>query len=297
MARDDMQDLIAFVAVARERSFTRAAAQLGISQPTLSQTIRELEERVGTRLLTRTTRSVSPTEAGERLLQTVAPRFEEIQAELAALRDLREKPAGTIRITCTDYVANTIVLPKLAAAIPAYPDMHVEVVCDYGLSDIVADRFDIGVRWGGMVAKDMIAVRIGPERRMVVVGAPSYLAGRAPPVNPQQLVEHNCITLRVPTSGGVLAWELRQGDREMQVRVDGQFTFGSIFQMRDAAVAGCGLTYIPEDLAAPFVQQGLLRYVLEGWFPTFPGHHAYYPSRRQSSRALQIVVDALRHRP
>jgi len=296
MAREDIHDLLAFVAVARERSFTRAAAQLGISQSTLSHTIRVMEERLGVRLLTRTTRSVSSTEAGERLLQTVAPRFEEIEAALAALADSREKPAGTIRITATDYAANTLVWPKLAQVMHAYPDIKVEVVSDYALTDIVAERFDIGVRWGNLVARDMIAVRIGPDRRMVIVGAPSYLAQRKPPTTPQQLVDHSCINHRLPTSGGLLAWELRQGEREMHVRVEGQFTFGSAFQTRDAALAGYGLAYVPEDLAWPYVQQGQLQQVLEDWYPTFPGHHAYYPSRRQSSRALQVVIDGLRHR-
>jgi DNA-binding transcriptional LysR family regulator len=291
-----MHDLLAFVAVARERSFTRAAGKLGISQSTLSHKIRELEQRLGVRLLTRTTRSVSPTEVGERLLHTVAPRFEEIEAELAALGDLRERPAGTIRITATDYSANTLVWPKLSKVLHEYPDIKVEVVSDYGLSDIVADRFDIGVRWGDMVAQDMIAVRIGPDRRMVIVGSPDYLRRHPAPTTPQQLVAHNCINLRLPTSGGVLAWELRRAGREMQVRVDGQLTFGSAFQMLDGALAGYGLAYIPEDLAVPHVKAGRLRWVLEEWFPTFPGHHAYYASRRQASRALMVVIEALRHR-
>ena len=296
MPREDMHDLLAFVAVARERSFTRAAGKLGISQSTLSHKIRELEQRLGVRLLTRTTRSVSPTEVGERLLHTVAPRFEEIEAELAALGDLRERPAGTIRITATDYSANTLVWPKLSKVLHEYPDIKVEIVSDYGLSDIVADRFDIGVRWGDMVAQDMIAVRIGPDRRMVIVGSPDYLREHPAPTTPQQLVAHNCINLRLPTSGGVLAWELRRAGREMQVRVDGQLTFGSAFQMLDGALAGYGLAYIPEDLAVPHVKAGRLRWVLEEWYPTFPGHHAYYASQRQASRALMVVIEALRHR-
>jgi DNA-binding transcriptional LysR family regulator len=220
----------------------------------------------------------------------------EIEAELAALGELRDKPAGTIRITATDYAANTLVWPKLAQALRPYPDIKVEVCADYALTDIVAARFDIGVRWGDMVAKDMIAVRIGPDRRMVVAGAPSYLSRRQRPATPQQLVDHDCINLRLPTSGGLLAWELRQGEREMQVRVEGQFTFSNVFQTRDAALAGYGLAYVPEDLALPHVQQGTLQLVLEDWSPTFTGHHAYYPSRRHSSRALQLVIEALRHR-
>jgi DNA-binding transcriptional LysR family regulator len=296
MPREDLQDLAAFFLVARVRSFTRAAAQLGLSQSALSHKMRELESRMGVRLLTRTTRSVSPTEVGEHLLRTVAPRFEEIEAELAALGELRDKPAGTIRITASDYSANTLVWPKLSKMLHAYPDIKVEVVADYGLSDIVADRFDIGVRWGDMVAKDMIAVRIGPDRRMVIAGSPSYLDRHPEPKTPQQLTEHNCINLRLPTSGGLLPWELRKGRRQLQVRVEGQLIFGSVFSMLEAALAGHGLVYLPEDLAQPHVARSELRLVLSDWFPTFQGHHAYYPSRRQSSRALSVVIDALRYR-
>jgi DNA-binding transcriptional LysR family regulator len=297
MPRENLHDLLAFVAVARERSFTRAAAQLGISQSTLSHKICGLEERMGLRLLTRTTRSVSPTEAGERLLNSVAPRFEEIEAELAALDELRDRPAGTVRITATDYAANTILWPRLSKVLPDYPDIKVEISIDYALRDIVAERFDIGVRSGDQVAKDMIAVRIGPPMRLAIVGAPSYLQAHARPETPQQLLEHNCINLRLPTLGGLLPWELRSGERELQVRVEGQLVLSNAYQMLAAALEGFGLAYVPEDLARPHVEQGRLEWVLPEWYPTYPGLHAYYPSRRQSSRALQVVIEALRYRP
>lgn len=295
MPREDLHHLLAFLAVARERSFTRAAAKLGLSQSTLSHTVRELEEQLGHRLLTRTTRSVSPTEIGERLMNTVAPRLDEVKAELAALADLRDTPAGTIRITATDYAAQTLVWPKLSKVLLDYPDIKVEIVSDYALTNIVSERFDIGVRFGDIIEKDMIAVRIGPDRRFVVVGAPAYLQRRPAPTSPQQLVEHNCITLRLPTSGGLLPWELRSGERQLQVKVDGQMTFSSVYQIVEAAVSGYGLAYVPEDLAQPHVEQGRLQVVLGDWSPTMPGHHAYYPSRRQSSRVLMVVVAALRH--
>jgi DNA-binding transcriptional LysR family regulator len=296
MPRADLNDLLAFIAVARERSFTRAAAKLGVSQSALSHTIRELEERLGLRLLTRTTRSVSPTQAGERLLHTVAPRFEEIEAELEALSELREKPAGTIRITTIDYAAETVLWPKLAKFLPAYPDIKVEIIVDYGLTDIVAGRYDAGVRDGEQVAKDMIAVRIGPDRRMAVVGAPGYFSKRQEPKMPQDLVGHSCINLRLPTHGGLYAWEFEKGSRELKVRVDGQLTFNTTGQMLDAALAGFGLAYVPEGLAEPHIAKRRLRRVLEDWCPPFPGYHLYYPSRRQASPAFALLVDALRHR-
>lgn len=296
MPRENMHDLIAFMAVARERSFTRAAAQLGISQSTLSHTIKALEQRLGLRLLTRTTRSVAPTEAGERLLQNIGPHFEDIEAELAALGELRDKPSGTIRITATDYAANTILWPRLAPVLAANPDLKVEISIDYELRDIVADRFDIGVRSGEQVAKDMIAVRIGPDQRMAVVAAPAYLKHRPEPITPQDLAQHNCINLRLPTYGGLLPWELHHDGKPLQVRVDGQVIVGNVYQKLEAALAGAGLAHIPENLAQPFVAQRRLRYVLQDWYTTYPGQHAYYPSRRQSSRALQIVIEALRYR-
>jgi DNA-binding transcriptional LysR family regulator len=295
MTRENYGDLLAFLAVARERSFTRAAAQLGVSQSALSYTIRSLETKLGVRLLTRTTRSVAPTEAGERLLQSIPSRFEEIDAELAAVREFRDKPAGTLRITATDYAIKTILWPKLAKVLRKYPDIKLEMITDYGLSDIVAERYDIGVRPGDQVAKDMIAVRIGPDIRMAIVGAPSYLKGRTLPRTPHDLTAHNCINLRLPTRDALYAWELRKGRRELQVRVEGQLTFNGTYQMLDAALAGAGLAYIPADLAQAHVAAGRLNWVLEDWFPTYSGYHMFYASRRASSRALAIVVDALRY--
>src|ERR671929_1222740 len=250
MQRDTAADLVAFLAVARERSFTRAAAQLGVSQSALSQTVRGLEARLGVRLLTRTTRSVAPTEAGERLLHTVGPRLEEIEAEMTALSELREKPAGTIRITATEYAADTILLPKLATLLLDYPDINVEITTDYGLTDIVAERYDAGVRSGEQVAKDMIAVRIGPDMRMAVVGAPSYFARRPRPRAPQDLTAHTCVNLRLPTYGGLYAWEFEKDGRELRVQVEGQLVFNNIALRLNAALAGFGLAYLPEDAGA-----------------------------------------------
>jgi DNA-binding transcriptional LysR family regulator len=296
MARENFNDLLAFLAVARESSFTKAAAKLGVSQSALSHTVRGLEARLGLRLLNRTTRSVSPTEAGERLLLTVGRRFEEIDAELEALAELREKPAGTIRITATENAADTILLPKLAKLLRDYPDIKVEIVIDYGLTDIVAQRYDAGVRSGEQVAKDMIAVRIGPDMRMAVVGAPAYFAKRSAPKKPQDLTDHSCINLRLPTHGGLYAWEFEKGARELKVRVEGQLVLNGATQILNAALAGFGLAYVPEDLAQPHVDKGLLKRALEDWCPPFSGYHLYYPSRRQSSPAFALLVDALRYR-
>jgi len=296
MRRENVNDLLAFLAVARERSFTKAAAKLGVSQSALSHTIRGLEARLGLRLLTRTTRSVSPTEAGERLLQTVGHRFEEIEAELESLSELREKPAGTIRISAGEHAVNAILSPALMKFLPRYPDIKVEITVDHSLIDIVAQRYDAGVRSGEQVAKDMIAVRIGPDMRMAVVGAPSYFAERSPPKKPQDLTEHNCINLRLPTYGGLYAWEFEKGDRELKVRVDGQLVFNGPTQMLNAALAGLGLAYVPQDLAQPHLDTGLLTRVLEDWCPPYSGYHLYYPSRRQSSPAFALLVDALRYR-
>jgi DNA-binding transcriptional LysR family regulator len=296
MKRGNLDDLLAFVAVARERSFTKAAAKMGVSQSALSHTIRGLEARLGVRLLTRTTRSVSPTEAGERLLHTAGPRFEEIDAELAALSELRDKPAGTIRITATDYATDTILWPKLVKLLREYPDIKVEIMIDYGLTDIVSQGYDAGVRVGEQVAKDMIAVRIGPDMRMAVVGAPSYFKNRPEPKRPQELIGHDCINLRLPTRGGLYAWELEKNGRELNVRVDGQLVFNGTSRMLNAALAGFGLAYVPQDLAQPYLAKGRLKRVLEDWCPPFSGCHLYYPSRRQSSAAFALVVDALRHR-
>jgi DNA-binding transcriptional LysR family regulator len=296
MARENLNDLLAFIAVARERSFTRAAAKLGVSQSALSHTIRAIEERIGLRLLTRTTRSVSPTEAGERLLLTAGPRVEEIEAELEALSALRDKPAGTIRITSAEHAVDTILWPRLAELLPRYPDIKVEIVIDYGLTDIVAQRYDAGVRLGEQVAKGMIAVRIAPDMRIAVVGAPAYFARRPPPKRPQDLIGHDCINLRLPTYGGLYAWEFEKAGRELKVRVDGQLVFNRLAQLVNAALAGFGLAYVPDDMAQPHLAKGRLKRVLEDWCPPFPGYHLYYPSRRQSSPAFALLVDALRYR-
>ena len=296
MQRGKLDDLRAFVAVAQERSFTKAAAKLAVSQSALSHTMRELEERLGVRLLTRTTRSVSPTEAGERLFHTLAPRFDEIDAELAAITELRKKPAGRIRITATEYAADAILLPKLGKLLREYPDIEVEIVIDYGLTDIVAKQFDAGVRSGEQVAKDMIAVRIGPDMRMAVVGSPSYFKDRAEPKKPQDLINHNCITLRLPTHGGLYAWEFEKSGRELRVRVEGQLTYNTTAQMLSAAVAGLGLAYVPEGLVQPHVAKGRLKRVLEDWCLPYSGYHLWYPSRRQPSAAFSLLVDALRYK-
>ena len=296
MPRADLNDLLAFLAVARERSFTRAAAQLGVSQSALSQTVRGLEARLGLRLLARTTRRVAPTEAGERLLRTLGPRFEEIDAELQAVRESREKPAGTIRMTATEYATESVLLPKLAKLLREYPDVNVEIAIDYGLADIVAERYDAGVRSGEQVAKDMIAVRIGPDMRMAVVGAPSYFKNRPEPTKPQDLIAHNCINLRLPSHGGVYAWEFEKAARELKVRVEGQLVFNTTIQMLNAALAGLGLAYVPEGLVMVHLARGRLKRVLEDWCPPYSGYHLYYPSRRQLSAAFALVVDALRHR-
>jgi DNA-binding transcriptional LysR family regulator len=296
MHRGRLDDLRAFVTVARERSFTNAAAKLGVSQSALSHTIRELEERLGVRLLSRTTRSVSPTEAGERLLHNVGARFDEIEAEVASVRELRKKPAGTIRITATENASETILVPKLAPLLRDYPDIKVEIIIDYGLTDIVAQQYDAGVRSGEQVAKDMIAVRIGPDMRMSVVGAPSYFKKLPAPISPRDLVNHNCINLRLPVHGGMYAWEFEKGGRDLKVRVDGQFIFNSTGQILNAALAGSGLAYIPETLAQPYLAKGRLRRVLEDWCLPYSGYHLFYPSRRQSSAAFALVVDALRYR-
>ena len=296
MHRANLNDLLAFLAVGQERSFTKAAAKLGVSQSALSHTIRDLEERLGVRLLTRTTRSVAPTQAGERLLQTLGPRFEEIDAELAALRELRNKPTGTIRITATEYAVDTLLWPKLAKFLAKYPDITVEISIDSALTDIVAQRFDAGVRSGEQVAKDMIAVRIGPDTSMAVVGSPSYFRKQPEPKRPQDLIGHNCINLRLPTQGGLYAWEFEKGARELKVRVEGQLVFNGTYQMLTAALAGFGLAYVPEDLAKPHLAKGRLKRVLKDWCPPFSGYHLYYPSRRQPAPAFALLVDALRHR-
>lgn len=295
MARTNLDDIAAFIAVARERNFTRAAARLGVSQSALSQTVRGLETRLGLRLLTRTTRSVSPTEAGERLLHTAGQRIEEIEAELASLSALREKPSGTIRITAHDHAAQTVLLPALETLLPKYPDIKVEIVIDYGLTDIVAERFEAGIRTGEMVAKDMIAVRVGPDLRSAVVGTPRYFANRSKPRVPQDLTAHNCINLRLPTHGGLYAWEFQKGARELRVRVEGQFVSNGSATMLDAALAGFGLAYLPEQAVQDHLADGRLIRVLADWCPPYPGYHLYYPSRRQPTPAFALLIEALRY--
>jgi DNA-binding transcriptional LysR family regulator len=296
MQRENLNDLVAFLAVAKERSFTKAAAQLGVSQSALSHTIRGLEERLGLRLLTRTTRSVAPTEAGERLLRAAGPRLDEIDAELAALSELRDKPSGTIRITAHDHAVRSVLWPALARLLPDYPDIKVEIVIDYGLTDIVAERYDAGVRSGEMVAKDMVAVRIGPDMSSAVVGAPSYFVQRPRPKTPQDLTTHTCINLRLPTHGGLYAWEFKRGGRELRVRVEGQLVFNGTAPMLDAALAGFGLAYVPEDTVQAHLVDGRLIRVLADWCPPYPGYQLYYPSRRQPTPAFALLVNALRYR-
>jgi len=296
MPRENLNDLLAFLAVARERSFTKAAAQLGVSQSALSHTMRALEERLGLRLLTRTTRSVSPTEAGERLINTIGPHFEEIDTELAALSAFRDKPAGTLRITAGEHSAEAVLWPALERLLPDYPDIRVEIIIDYGLTDIVAERYDAGVRLGEQVAKDMIAVRIGPDMRMAVVGAPAYFARHKRPRTPQDLTDHSCINLRLPTYGGIYAWEFEKDGRELKVRVEGQLVFNNIGLRMNAVMAGLGLAYLPEDQVRAHMADGRLVRVLADWCPPFPGYHLYYPSRRQSSPAFTVLVEALRYR-
>jgi len=296
MPRTDLNDLAAFLAVARERSFTRAAARLGVSQSALSQTVRGLEARLGLRLLTRTTRSVAATEAGERLLQVAGPRFDEIDAEIIALGALRERPSGTIRITAHDHAVRAALWPGLARLLPDHPDIHVEVVVEYGLTDIVAERFDAGIRTGELVARDMVAVRIGPDLRSAVVGAPSYFAHHPKPRRPQDLTAHRCINLRLPTLGGLYAWEFECCGQKLRVRVEGQLTFNASAAMLDATLAGFGLAYLPEDEILDHLDAGRLVRVLEEWCPPYPGYHLYYPSRRQPTSAFSLLVETLRWR-
>lgn len=292
----NFNDLQAFVTVARERSFTRAAAQLGVSPSALSHTIRSLETRLGLRLLTRTTRSVSATEAGDRLLATVGPRFEEIEIELAALSALRDKPAGNIRLSAADHAANGVLWPKLKTFLPDYPDIKIEIMVNYGLIDIVAERYDAGVRLGDQVAKDMIAIRIAPDLHMAVVGAPAYFAKRPAPQTPHELAHHDCINLRLPTYGGLYAWEFKKDDHELNVRVQGQLIFNSSPPIVRAALAGFGMAYVPDDMVQEHLADGSLKQVLKEWCAPFPGYHLYYPSRRQSSPAFALLVEALRYR-
>ncbi|WP_092183875.1 LysR family transcriptional regulator [Devosia sp. YR412] len=297
MDRDNIADLIAFITIAQERSFTRAAARLGLSQSALSHALSRLEKRLGVRLLTRSTRSVSATEAGERLLTTVEPRFEEVDAALAQVSEFRDKPAGTIRLSAGEHAINAVLWPRLQRFTKDYPDIRLELISENSLVDIVAQRYDAGVRLGEQLAKDMIAVRIGPDWAMAVVGAPSYLKGRTLPASPQDLTDHVCINLRLPTHGGNYVWEFEQDGRRLNVRVDGQLAFSSSSHILSAALVGSGLACIPEDIAAPHLRTGALVRMLDDWMPSFDGYHLYYPSRRQTSPAFARLIEALRYRP
>lgn len=296
MRRENVNDLIAFVEVARERSFTKAAAKLGVSQSALSYTVRTLEERIGLQLLTRTTRSVSLTDAGERLLRSIGPRLDEIDTEVTALSEMRDKPAGTVRINSVEHAAETILWPALAPLMRKYPDVNIEIITDYRLVDIVADRYDAGVRLGEQVDKDMIAVRIAPGHCTAVVAAPSYLANRPPPKSPQDLTEHDCIGLRLPTHGGLYAWDFRKKGKAIEVKIHGRAVFNTVSMMRSAALDGLGLAYLPEDYVEAPLREGKLIRVLQDWCPPLPGYHLYYTSRRQPSPAFALVIDALRRR-
>jgi len=295
MPRENYNDLLAFLTVARERSFTRAAAQLGVSQSALSHTIRGLEARLGLRLLSRTTRNVTPSEAGERLFRELAPNFGDIDAAVANLSELRDKPSGTLRINTGEHAAATILWPVLRKLLPDYPDIHVEVISDSALTDIVAERFDAGIRLGEQVAKDMVAVPIGPSMRMAVVGAPGYLASRPPVHIPRDLTGHDCINIRFLTHGGLYAWEFEQDGHALNVRVEGRLAFNSIRQIHAAALDGFGLAYLPEDMVLADIAARKLERLLGDWCPLFPGYHLYYPSRRQHSPAFSLLVEALRY--
>jgi len=296
MRREELVDLNAFMTVAEEQNFTRAAARLGTSQSALSHTIRRLEARLGVRLLTRTTRNVASTEAGERLLATLRPALDSIGTELASLGELRERPAGNIRITTSEHAATNVLWPALRKLLPEYPEINVELVIDSSLTDIVSERFDAGVRLGEALAKDMVAVRIGPDIRMAIIGSPEYFAKHPAPITPQELAAHTCINLRMLSGGGLYAWELEKDDRELRVRVDGQLAFNNTNMILRAALDGFGLGFVMEDHVAEYVARGQLVRVLEDWCPTFAGHHLYYPSRRQPSAAFSVLVEALRYR-
>jgi len=292
--REYINEILDFLAVARERSFTRAAAKLGVSQSALSHSVRSLEARLGVRLLTRTTRSVSATEAGEQLVQSVAPRLSEIESELTAVSELGSKVAGTIRITAIDHVVDSVVWPRLAPVLHEYPDLKIEISTDYRMVDIAAERYDIGIRWGDQVQKDMLAVRLTPDQPLCIVGAPAYFRVHGVPTSPQDLLRHNCITLRLVSSGGLYAWELQQAERRIEARVNGQAVFTSVYPMLHAALSGNGLAFLPEDLTQPHVESGRLQKVMVDWCPSFPGLHAYYTGRRHPSRAMKTVIEALR---
>lgn len=295
MLKDNFNDLLSFMVVARERSFTRAAAQLGVSQSALSHAMRNLETRLEVRLLTRTTRSVAPTEAGEHLFMRLSPHLLEIEQELTALRDTRDRPAGNIRLTAGEHAMSAVLWPVLKPFMAQYPDINVEVTVDNGLTDIVDGRFDAGVRLGEQVAKDMIAVRIAPDMRMAVVGSAEYLQRFGVPETPEQLDQHRCINMRLPTRGGLYAWEFERDGRELRVRVDGQLILNSLPQRIDAAENGLGLAYVPEEAVQDALAESRLVRVLEAWCPAFTGYHLYYPSRRQHTTAFALLIAALRH--
>jgi DNA-binding transcriptional LysR family regulator len=295
MLRDNFNDLYYLIIVARERSFTRAAAKLGVSQSALSHAIRGLEERLDVRLLTRTTRSVAPTEAGERLINSISPRFDDIETELLALTDIRQRVAGNIRLTLGEHALQSTVWPALAPFLQAYPDVKVEMTIDNSLTDIVAGRYDAGIRLGEQVAKDMVAVRIGPDWRMVVVGSPDYFARHGKPLTPHDLQSHNCINMRMPTLGGLYAWEFSKGGQALRVRVEGQLIFNNLSPRISAAIAGMGLAFVPEDTVEQAVTDGALEKVLEDWCEPFQGYYMYYPSRRQHTAAFAQLIAALRY--
>ena len=296
MTVESYDQLAIFAVVAQERSFTRAAARLGMSQPALSRAMRQLEERLGVRLLARTTRSVAPTQAGEHLLQVIAPRFDDINNELALLSKFRDRPAGKLRITAGEHAAIAVLQPVLAQLLPDHPDLSIEIIVDYGLTDIVAEGYDAGVRLGEQVAKDMIAMRIGPDMRMAVVGSPAYFSRYPKPMIPADLVAHNCITLRMPTHGGLFMWEFEKNGQALKVRIEGQLVFNNIAMRLESALQGLGLAYMPEDAVRPHIEQGHLIRVLEDWCEPYSGYHLYYPSRRQSSPAFTLLREALRYR-
>lgn len=296
MTVESYDQLAIFAVVAQERSFTRAAARLGMSQPALSRAMRQLEERLGVRLLARTTRSVAPTQAGEHLLQVIAPRFDEINNELALFSKFRDRPAGKLRITAGEHAAIAVLQPVLAQLLPDHPDLSIEIIVDYGLTDIVAEGYDAGVRLGEQVAKDMIAMRIGPDMRMAVVGSPAYFSRYPKPMIPADLVAHNCITLRMPTHGGLFMWEFEKNGQALKVRIEGQLVFNNIAMRLESALQGLGLAYMPEDAVRPHIEQGHLIRVLEDWCEPYSGYHLYYPSRRQSSPAFTLLREALRYR-
>lgn len=294
MLKDNINDLISFMVVARERSFTRAAAQLGVSQSALSHAMRNLESRLDVRLLTRTTRNVAPTEAGEKLYQRLSPHLQEIELEITALRDTRDRPAGNIRLTAGEHAMDTVIWPRIKPFMVQYPDIHIEVTVDNGLTDIVDERFDAGVRLGEQVARDMIAVRIGPEMRMAVVGSPDYFQRHGVPQTPHELQQHRCINMRLPTRGGLYAWEFEQNGEPLRVRVEGQLTLNCLPQRLEAAEAGLGLAYVPDDTVKEGIAAGRLQQVLADWCEPFPGYYLYYPSRRQHTTAFTLLVEALR---